>query len=273
MARARRRGKQTAQGGNWLMTYADMATLLLTFFVLMLSISVVDVQRYKEIASSMRNALGGVQKAPAGAENKPVPTSHFGPGMLDGRPGLLEKNSRPTEPAPTQSQKPNVAQLRAKQIHKRENELKSALARDIDNHKIELSATDNAVIIRIQEKASFPSGSAVLEGSFDPVIREIARALNSTPDQIVVTGYTDDVPISSPRFRSNWDLSAARAVTVLLSLVKAGVAPKRLAARGMGENDPIVPNDSPAHRAMNRRVEIAVVPPLAARDLKQSTIH
>jgi len=272
MGRARRRGKQAAQGGNWLMTYADMATLLLTFFVLMLSISVVDVQRYKEIASSMRTALGGVQKAPGGAETKPVPATNFGPGMLDGRPGLLDKNSKPSKPKPKQT-KADVARLRAKQVHKREQELKIALAHDINSGKIHLSATDNAVIIRIQEKASFPSGSAQLEGSFDPVVREIAKALNQTSDKIVVTGYTDDVPISSPRFRSNWDLSAARAVTVLLSLAKTGVNPQRLAARGMGENDPIVPNDSPAHRAMNRRVEIAVVPPLAARDMKQSTVR
>lgn len=267
MARRRRRQKQAPSSGNWLVTYADMATLLLTFFVLMLSISVVDVQKYREIASSLRSSLGGVQKAPAGADSRPVPATNLGPGLLDGQPGLLQTPSS-TSPKPTETKHPNVARLRAQQIEERERELKSALAQDISHGKLELNTTDNAVIIRIQEKASFPSGSANLEVSFDPVLSEIAQALKGTKDQIVVTGYTDDVPISSPRFRSNWDLSAARAVTVLTSLIRAGINPQRMAARGMGENNPIVPNDSPAHRAENRRVEIAVVPPLS-----QSSIY
>nr|WP_284047538.1 OmpA family protein [Guyparkeria hydrothermalis] len=130
----------------------------------------------------------------------------------------------------------------------------------IEAGDLEIETTDDAVIIRIKENASFPSGSADMQRAFEPVLDRIANELAESNDRIVVTGYTDDVPIRSGRFRSNWDLSAARAVSVLMSLRGEGIAAGRLSARGMGENKPIAPNDSAANRALNRRVEVALVP-------------
>ena len=150
--------------------------------------------------------------------------------------------------------------LRRAQLEERARELRTSMRDAIEAGDLEIQTTDDTVIIRIKENASFPSGSANMQRAFEPVLDRIGEELADGDDRIVVTGYTDDVPIRSGRFRSNWDLSAARAVSVLMSLSEDGIEADRLSARGMGENNPIAPNDTEANRALNRRVEIALVP-------------
>lgn len=260
-----RRKKCPPCGGGWITTFADMATLLLTFFILMLSMSVIDVQRYKEVAESFQTAFGGLQRVGAGESAEEAEAVNFGPGQMDARTGFLE-GGQTVDHTPAETVK-NLEEARREQIEARVGDLQEALRDPINRGEVELVPRSDSVVIRIQEKTSFPSGSATLAGGFGPVMDEIAQALSKNNDQIIVTGHTDDVPISSGTFRSNWDLSAARAVTVLHALEERGnVERSRLEARGMGENQPIAPNNSEENRALNRRVEIAVVPPMNPED-------
>lgn len=261
----RRRRQRIGGSGSWLTTYADMVTLLLTFFVLMLSISVVDVERYKTVAETLRNSFGAMPTdAPSAGSDSAVPLA---PGAAD--PDTVIEGPPPTqlielEAPPTAKTNDDGAQaledLRRAQLEQRAAELRASMRDAVEAGDLEIETTEDTVIIRIKENASFPSGSADMQQAFEPVLNRIADELVDGDDRIVVTGYTDDVPIRSGRYRSNWDLSAARAVSVLMSLRDEGIAADRLSARGMGENNPIAPNDSPASRALNRRVEIALVP-------------
>jgi chemotaxis protein MotB len=267
----RPRRQKVGSSGGWLTTYADMVTLLLTFFVLMLSISVVDVERYKSVAETLRNSFGALPTdAPPAGSDSAVPLA---PGAAD--PDTIIDGPPPTqlielEAPPTAQTSDDGAQaledLRRAQLESRAEELRTSMSDAIEAGDLEIETTDESVIIRIKENASFPSGSADMQRAFEPVLDRIADELANGDDRIVVTGYTDDVPIRSGRFRSNWDLSAARAVSVLMSLSDEGIAAERLSARGMGENNPIAPNDSPANRALNRRVEVALVPRWADAD-------
>lgn len=269
MKRIRR--QRIGSSGSWLTTYADMVTLLLTFFVLMLSISVVDVERYKAVAETLRSSFGALPTdAPPAASDSAVPLA---PGAAD--PDNLIDGPPPTQliqlDAPTTAQTNDdgmqaLEDLRREQLEERAEELRASMRDAIEAGDLEIETTDDAVIIRIKENASFPSGSADMQRAFEPVLDRIADELAAGNDRIVVTGYTDDVPIRSGRFRSNWDLSAARAVSVLMSLREEGIAASRLSARGMGENNPIARNDSVANRALNRRVEVALVPAWADAD-------
>ncbi|QGT79251.1 OmpA family protein [Guyparkeria halophila] len=272
MARARRR--KVGSSGGWLTTYADMVTLLLTFFVLMLSISVVDVERYKAVAETLRNSFGSLPTertaAPGESAVELAPGAADPDSTIEGPPPtqLIELDAPPTADTHQQSARA-LEDLRRQQLDERAAELRSTMSDAIAAGDIEIETTDDTVIIRIKENASFPSGSADMQRAFEPVVDRIADDLVDSDDRIVVTGYTDDVPIRSGRFRSNWDLSAARAVSVLMSLRDQGIDADRLSARGMGENNPIAPNDSDASRALNRRVEIALIPTWADVDKPQ----
>ncbi|RRQ20307.1 flagellar motor protein MotB [Guyparkeria sp. SCN-R1] len=272
MARARRR--KVGSSGGWLTTYADMVTLLLTFFVLMLSISVVDVERYKAVAETLRNSFGSLPSeqtaAPGESAVELAPGAADPDSTIEGPPPtqLIELDAPPT--ANTQEDNARALEdLRRQQLEERAAELRSTMSDAIAAGDLEIETTDDTVIIRIKENASFPSGSANMQRAFEPVVDRIADDLVDSDDRIVVTGYTDDVPIRSGRFRSNWDLSAARAVSVLMSLRDQGIDANRLSARGMGENNPIAPNESEASRALNRRVEIALIPAWADIDKPQ----
>jgi chemotaxis protein MotB len=114
--------------------------------------------------------------------------------------------------------------------------------------------------VRIREKGSFPSGSAVLNPGFFDVLDRISAALGRAPGQLVVAGHTDDVPISTARYRSNWELSSARAVTVVHALLdNEDIDPARVLVEGHADSNPLAPNDTAENRAKNRRVELILI--------------
>jgi chemotaxis protein MotB len=118
---------------------------------------------------------------------------------------------------------------------------------------------DTKIILRIREKGSFRSGSASLDPGFYEVMDRISAVLQDTPGDIVVAGHTDNVPIRTGRFRSNWELSSARAVTVVHAMFRnKNIDPGRVLIEGWAETRPVAPNDSPENRALNRRVELVV---------------
>jgi chemotaxis protein MotB len=268
-------------------TFADLATLLLSFFVLLLSFSELDVEKYKQIAGSMREAFG-VQRVEF-ARDTPRGTSvvmrEFSPGRPD--PSELMIRQESTDEVPqiyldvlregvplaaedaasdgtpmTLEGRPDEVTLSEAERQALENlmRVREILADEIERGLVEVERQGSRIIIRIRERGSFPSGSAELIEPFTPVIRKIGEALALTDGKVVIAGHTDDVPISTPRFRSNWELSAARAVTLLLRLRElSNLEESRVTVEGHADTRPLAPNDSVLNRARNRRVEVILV--------------
>lgn len=241
----------------WVVTFADLSTLLLSFFVLLLSFSEMDVNKYKEIAGSLRTAFGVQQQD--FASHPPLGTSfvarNFSPGQSQPSPlaGSDQAHERPIERIhPIQH-----GALAGTPTRTTLDKLKVLFQDEISRGLIEVAQVGSQIVIRIQERGSFPSGSAELIKPFLPAIRKIGQAIRMTAGQVVIAGHTDTVPIHNARFRSNWDLSAARAVTLLHKLEEIDtVDPNRITVAGHADTRPLVPNDTPLHRARNRRVEV-----------------
>lgn len=274
-----RRKRRLVPAGSppWMATFADLSTLLLSFFVLLLSFSEMDVERYKQIAGSLRNAFG-VQTEQFSRE-PPKGTSfimrEFSPSPGDPSPinPVQQTPSQRSRPGPDrgiegieggdEAQRASVAEAEAEaeagaQAHL--EEIEALLAEEIEQGLVEVFRNGNRIVIRIRERGSFPSGSAELLEPFSSVINKIAQALGMAAGDIVVAGHTDNVPISNSRFRSNWELSAARAVTLVHRLRDAGdVGEERFTVEGHGDTEPLISNDTALGRAINRRVEITLV--------------
>jgi chemotaxis protein MotB len=263
----------------WLATFADMMALLMCFFVLLLSFAEMDVLKYKQVAGAMKLAFG-VQRDVKAVEI-PKGTSVIAQQYSPGKPTevtpleiMREKTTDDTktnldftdsETRNDQSQSDADAQAQAKQAAAQEakeeaEELQEELAAAIGDGLLEIEAFNDRVLIRIREKGSFGSGQAELKKAFKPILKLIAEVLNQRDGLFIVTGHTDDIPIETRQFRSNWDLSASRAATVVHYFIQEGdIDPERLEIRAMSDNEPIVPNDSWENRAQNRRVEISVL--------------
>ncbi len=138
--------------------------------------------------------------------------------------------------------------------------MKEALKDEIKEGLVTVEASETKIIIRIQEKGAFPSGSADFNTGFLDVIDRISDAVVRSPGRVVVAGHTDNIPIFTTKYRSNWELSSARAVTVVHALLmNPGVAQDRILIEGHADSRPLVPNDSTENRAKNRRVELILV--------------
>lgn len=134
----------------------------------------------------------------------------------------------------------------------------------IDAGQLRVKIVDGRMVVEMATDILFESGKADLSANGEAALREVGAVLASIPDRrFQVEGHTDNVPIKTDRFPSNWELAAARAIVVLNTLVKAGVAPTRLSAASEGEHRPVAPNDTPENKALNRRIENVVVPDLS----------
>ncbi|GEM_PF-29188 len=363
----------------WVMTFADLMSLLMCFFVLLLSFSEMDVSKYKEMAGSLKNAFGvqreiKVKEPPKGINviarefspgrpeptimnvirqmttsdlrvnldlgkerRRPVPTPksknipdktrNFKPhekavnkadkqvGQKAGQRADLDAGEKNGSQAQllagkqlsqaeglTETQKKELAKakalaeirlreklkvdaqaavaqkkpittvdnasleelVRAKAEAERRKKLEhsaklisNALGREIRQGSVDVETEGKKIIIRVREKASFGSGRADLKGSFRPILGKVAKILKDSEGKIIIAGHTDNIPIYTERFRSNWELSSARAVSVAHEMMLATDIPSsRFLIEGYADTKPMVPNDTPANRAKNRRVEI-----------------
>lgn len=243
----------------WVMTFADLMTLLMCFFVLLLSFSEMDVAKFKQLAGSMQEAFG--VQAEIEARTIPKGTSIIAREFSPGRP---EPTAIPTVKQFTIDSNQNTLDAldreRTEDTEKYARRVRLALKDEIDRGSVAVSTDGAKVIIHILEKASFDSGSAQVRVSFVPVLAKIGGLIDSNSGEIVVSGHTDDIPISNERFRSNWDLSSARAVSVTHQLLKTAEASvDRFMITGHAETRPRAENDTPENRAKNRRVDISIV--------------
>lgn len=253
----------------WVVTFADLMSLLMCFFVLLLAFSEIDAQRFKQIAGELSKAFGVQREVPA--VEIPMGTS---PIFDKFSPGIPEPTPVESVRQQTTEQQPDLETLRARiedelrekvesttqaQINASMQTLQELLEDDIRQGKLQLEQDRRRIIIRVEEKGSFPSGSAEMSAGFDNMLEKIAGVLSRMPGDITVEGHTDNIPINTYRFESNWDLSAARASSVANALLHAKTLnPERMRVQGFAETRPRASNDWPETRALNRRVEIIV---------------
>jgi chemotaxis protein MotB len=262
---------------RWMPTFADVMTLLMCFFVLLLSFAEMDVRRYRQIAGSMAEAFG-VQRLTE-VDAIPMGTSiiarDFVPAPVQPTPisepylpaGELKQLQSPPQPEPppepknvelTEQMKRNVQAL-IRQTQDDAAALAQQLAGPIGRGEVEVEARGRTIVLRIREKGSFNSGSADLQPVYQGLLHQVRDTVAKQGGALMIRGHTDDVPIATARFRSNWELSSARAVSVAQELLAERVIdPRRISISGHADTRPLVPNDSPEHRARNRRVEIVI---------------
>ncbi len=260
----------------WLATFADLMSLLMCFFVLLLSFAEMDVLKYKQVAGAMKLAFG-VQRDVKATEI-PKGTSVIAQQYSPGKPTevtpleiMREKTTDDTKTNLdyTDSTSRNdqslataeaIAAAHAQQMAREEaEELQKELASAIGDGLLEVEGFNDRVLIRIREKGSFGSGKADLKPAFKPILEQIAAVLKQRDGHFIIAGHTDDIPIETKQFRSNWDLSAKRAASVVHFFILQGIDPERMEIRAHSDNQPLVPNDSWENRATNRRVEISVL--------------
>ena len=253
----------------WVMTFADLMSLLMCFFVLLLSFATMDAVRFKKMADSFKDAFGVQREVPVYeiVKGTSVVAQHFSPATVNPTPLEEVKQSTTDEKKnidiPEEAKEKLKAEMLKAEHEKLESEAKkirASLKDEINEGLVSVETANSRIIIRIHEKGSFPSGSAVLNAGFEPVMDKIVKAVSGTRGDVVVAGHTDNIPISTDWYRSNWELAAGRAVTVAHSLLSDGtIDPNRLVVEGHAETDPLVPNDSYVNRAKNRRVEIILI--------------
>ncbi|MBK5968211.1 flagellar motor protein MotB [Thiorhodovibrio winogradskyi] len=241
---------------GWMATFADLMALLLCFFVLLLSFSEMDIHKYKQIAGSMKMAFG-VQRE-VDVQAIPMGTTVISPDFSPGQPTpTLAQELRQQTTDETKSEL-GPDQMR-KELEAAAQEIAAALEQEIEQGLIAVEVVGEEILIRIREKGSFASGSARLQDSFLPILDKIAETLSVTTGNLIVAGHTDDLPINTLQFPSNWVLSAARAAAVVHHIGESqpDLAP-RMQIRAYADTRPVATNDTPEGRAENRRVEIVI---------------
>lgn len=256
--------KRQRRGGlipPWMVTYADLMSLLLCFFVLLLSFAEIDLVRFKQLAGEMSEAFGVQRDVPA--QTIPMGTSavfdRFSP--AEPQPTLRDEvRQTTTQERPRHDTFREQVQARMDQrIEALQLKVEEALRSAIDEGGVRVERDGANVLIRIDEQGTFPSGSADVTGDFIALLQALSDALSEMPGEIAIDGHTDDVPIHSSRFRSNWDLSAMRSATVANRLLaNPDLDPGRLTVMGHDDTCPLATNDSEMARALNRRVEITL---------------
>ena len=215
----------------WVVTFADLMSLLMCFFVMLLSMSSMEITTFKKMVESMKRGLG---------QSMSTEMEEFGVEQILSEAQILKAAAR-------------------EQTRKQSAEMRQLLKQEINDGKIEVEEGDQQITIQILQAGSFSAGSATLKKSFVGISTKLKNSLGKIPGAITVAGHTDNQPMSTRQFRSNWELSSARAFSVIHSLLKkSDLKADRFVLRGFAETRPRVPNDTPQNRGKNRRVEIII---------------
>lgn len=297
----------------WVLTFADLMSLLMCFFVLLLSFAEMDVQKFKQIAGSLKVAFGVQRdiKAVEIPKGVNIVAKEFSPSppqptvinevrqktsdetqqelklikkleQLQSEENELKDKMENLSEAQAESEglkkqlqevqvekaevekelselKEKMDQLQEKQIQAKAEKLGEALQNEIEAEMLDVTFNDNSITIRIRDKGSFASGTATLTEDFIEILEIIAEELSKTSGGIIVAGHTDDIPINTAQFRSNWALSSARSVAVAHELLLDDRLDRlRFSIQAFADAQPLADNDSPENRAKNRRVEIII---------------
>lgn len=244
---------------RWIISYADFTTLLLATFVVMYAVSAINSSKFQQMAEAFSTAFIGKTTT---TQNSGMAAGHTAP--FNYMPSPVQKPIVTREPQ-VKNLPPALRQMaeqRAEQLQQAYEDLVRLLGAMIRKGQVSVSLQPLGVVIDINAVLLFNSGQADLVPKALDLVTQVGSILKDLPYRVQVNGFTDNKPIRTPHFSSNWDLSAARAIAVVKQLAAVGVDPKRLVGAGYGEFHPIAPNDTPAGLAANRRVSIVVVSPL-----------
>ncbi|MEW6725517.1 MAG: flagellar motor protein MotB [Bacillota bacterium] len=226
--RLRRHGGGHTNNERWLITYADLITLLMIFFVVLYTFSNVDAKKFQAIAESLSGALGGE---------------------------VIFEN-----PLITQSEPATDANLRdLENLGKVKEQIEKLIAEEELVGTVTVNAEERGLVISIQNTVFFASGSADLTPYARKIISKVTTILGQVPNLVRVEGHTDNLPINTTRFPSNWELSVLRSTSVVHEMIRNGLPPQRISASGYGEFRPKAPNDTEEHRQQNRRVDFVIL--------------
>lgn len=226
---------------RWVVTFGDLMSLLLCFFVLLLSFSEMDKAVYKQVAGSLEKAFGVQRKTKTMDPPKGI--------------SIIAKDFD-QELIPTMDQIEFIASQIKEAINQELKELGEEMNEELHG-LVEVEAGDDQVTIRFMGESTFASGRAEIRRAMLPVLTNVASVLNENKSEIIIAGHTDNVPINRGRFRNNLDLSIARAASVANFMLETGaVAPHRISTMGFGEYRPLSTNGTAEGRQKNRRVEI-----------------
>lgn len=269
MARRKKRHEEEGNHEGWAIPYGDLVTLLLAFFVVMYSISSVNEGKYRVLSDSLISAF----RAPAQAMEpiqigKPARERESSRVSLIERPTFIESPvvvniTQDSEGRDQASLFPMLGEMigqeRMESIARIADEIREALHDLMDEGLVSVNYNELWLEVDIKDSILFPSGSAHLQPGAVPVLKKVVDILQDFPNPIRIEGFTDNVPIETLLYPSNWELSTARASSVVRLFNREGIEPERLSALGHGEYRPIASNHTSAGRAQNRRVVLVVL--------------
>ncbi|HRH12910.1 MAG TPA: flagellar motor protein MotD [Azonexus sp.] len=255
--------RQSDNHERWLVSYADFITLLFAFFVVMYALSTVSEGKYRVLSESLGSAFGG--SAP-----ERIPSA-----LAPQEPQVQEPQVHEPPPQEPQVQEPTLREdvqpafetVKPAELPGIQREQMRGIAQDIlkildslvRDGQVKVTQSNRGISVEINASVLFASGQAQLRPESGRALQQVAKVLAPTGQGIQVEGYTDDVPISTALFPSNWELSAARASSVVRLFSENGVAEQRLSVIGYGPNRPATGNETPEGRARNRRVTVMIL--------------
>jgi len=220
------------EGGGapaWMTTFGDLMSLLLTFFILLVSFSSIQMSEFKKAMGSLKGALGVLKY----------------------------------QKSVTVSTKLNIPQLSGfvqKYTEEKIEEIKDYIEENRISDQVQLSVTEDGISVRMLETIMFDLGKADLKSTAHPILNKVSELITNWPNQVRIEGHTDNLPIATAEFPSNWYLASARSINVIHYFEKLGIDSKKMKSQSFGEVNPLVPNDSELNRGKNRRVEIFLEP-------------
>jgi chemotaxis protein MotB len=274
----RRRHEEHENHEAWAIPYGDLVTLLLAFFVVMYAMSSVNEGKYRVLSDSLTEAFHGTPHSPQPVVLGPMPAPSIQQMPLAQVQRMITAGlpiQGPVPPAVARNPAPATAQphrdavvsndaaaaaaARSAELDAVASDVTAAMAGLIGSGQVRVHRYENWVAVDISTDILFGSGVARLSGSAVSVLQRLADALRPWPNPIRVEGHTDDRPINTAAFPSNWELSTARAASVVHLFMDRGVAAQRLSVMGFGEYRPVMPNQTAVGRNANRRVEVAIL--------------
>ncbi len=248
MAR-RKKASEAENHERWLISYADFITLLFAFFVVMFASSQTDKNKAQAVSDSVKRALEGQKMASliSAVLGGSIDNKGQGNAMMRG-PGGAQKSAEEK-----QSQK--LAELLPSL-----NVLSEELKKEIAEGKIQINMEPRGLVVSFTQAALFPSGEDAISPDAYDALGKVAQSIEKIPNPVRLEGHTDSMPINTPRFRSNWELSAARSISLMeLFSDKYGVPRERMSISGYADTSPVASNDTEEGRAKNRRVDIVIL--------------
>jgi chemotaxis protein MotB len=262
MARRRKKQPEHANHERWIVSYADFITLLFAFFVVMYSVSSVNEGKYRVLSQTLTTAF---QETGRSLEPIQVGDQQQQSGEMIGaeQSALIEIDDRigpgTYDDSGESDSAMNLPSDEGQRMRFLAATIEDMLEPYVEQDLVDVSFTENRVRVNMKDKMLYASGSAHLSNTAVTALRDISRVLATVPNAIQVEGNTDNRPIHTEEFPSNWELSAARAASVVHLLTRMGVDPSRLSAIGYGEHRPSASNDTEAGRAKNRRVTLVIM--------------